>query len=156
MIYFVVMRVVIQRVNRASVKVSGEMISSIGQGLLILLGVADSDREEDAEYLAAKISAMRIFSDSDGKMNLSVVDVSGALLVVSQFTLHASTKKGNRPSFMKSARPETAMVLYDFFIQRLSSLSGLKVETGLFGAMMDIDLTNWGPVTILMDSSQPE
>ena len=150
------MRVIIQRVNRASVEVSGEIISHIKKGLLVLLGVAGGDNEQDAEYLAAKISSMRIFPDSEEKMNLSVTDVAGELLVVSQFTLHASTRKGNRPSFIKAARPEAAKELYEHFMLRLKMLSGLKVEAGRFGAMMNLDLENWGPVTIFMDSSLPE
>jgi D-tyrosyl-tRNA(Tyr) deacylase len=150
------MRVIIQRVNRASVEVSGEIISQIRKGLLVLVGVADGDNESDAEYLAAKISAMRIFPDAVGKMNLSVTDISGELLVVSQFTLHALTKKGNRPSFVKAAPPETAKILYEHFLQRLCDLSGIVVVSGRFGAMMNVELENWGPVTIFVDSANPE
>lgn len=155
-VYLGNMRVIIQRVQRASVDVSGERISNIQQGLLIFLGVAEADVESDADYLVSKISSMRIFPDHEGKMNLSIVDVSGELLVVSQFTLHASTKKGNRPSFMKSARPERANDLYEYFIRCLRASSGLKTESGRFGAMMNVELVNWGPVTIFMDSSHPE
>lgn len=146
------MRVVIQRVSKASVTVEGQITGQIGQGLLVLLGIEITDTREDADWLAAKIAKMRIFGDQDGHMNLSVADVDGKILVVSQFTLHAQTKKGNRPSFIKSARPEQAIPLYNYFIDRLVQILGQKVETGVFGAMMSIELINDGPVTITMDS----
>ena len=146
------MRVVIQRVSRASVTVEGQITGQIDQGLLVLLGIETTDTREDADWLAGKIAKMRIFGDQDGHMNLSVTDVNGKILVVSQFTLHAQTKKGNRPSFIKSARPEQAIPLYKYFIDRLVQILGQKVETGVFGAMMSIELINDGPVTITMDS----
>ena len=150
------MRALIQRVNYARVEVAGDIISSIQSGLLILIGVSEGDGKSDAEYLAAKIAGLRIFSDDLGKMNLSVKDISGELLIVSQFTLHASTKKGNRPSFIRAARPEDAHELYAFFVHLMRETTHLKVETGKFGAMMNIALENAGPVTIFMDSSNPE
>ena len=150
------MRVVIQRVSQASVAVEGETISSIGKGVLILLGIEDADTDEDADWLTSKISKMRIFEDDDGKMNRSLIDMAGEALVVSQFTLHASTKKGNRPSFIKAARPETAIPLYESFCDKLSQLLESKVGQGAFGAMMEVALTNDGPVTIIMDSQDRE
>jgi D-tyrosyl-tRNA(Tyr) deacylase len=150
------MRALIQRVNRASVEVSGEIISSISSGLLVFIGVADEDVKADAEYLAAKISALRIFPDEMGKMNLSVGDINGEWLIVSQFTLHASTKKGNRPSFIRAARPEVALELYNYFVHLVQESSPHKVFTGRFGANMNITLENSGPVTIFIDSSSPE
>ena len=150
------MRVVIQRVSQASVAVEGEIISSIGKGVLILLGIEDADTDEDADWLTSKISKMRIFEDDDGKMNRSLIDMAGEALVVSQFTLHASTKKGNRPSFIKAARPETAIPLYESFCDKLSQILKSKVEQGVFGAMMEVALTNDGPVTIIMDSQDRE
>jgi len=150
------MRVVIQRVSQASVAVEGEIISSIGKGVLILLGIEDADTDEDADWLTSKISKMRIFEDDDGKMNRSLIDMAGEALVVSQFTLHASTKKGNRPSFIKAARPETAIPLYESFCDKLSQLLESKVGQGVFGAMMEVALTNDGPVTIIMDSQDRE
>lgn len=150
------MRVVIQRVKNASVTIAGTTISSIDKGLLILLGVEDSDTQEDAIWLAQKIAAMRIFSDHEGKMNLDITQCGGELLVVSQFTLHAQTKKGNRPSFIRAARPEKAIPLYEYFISQLESVCMLPVQTGTFGAMMEVALVNDGPVTIWMDSAQKE
>ena len=145
------MRVVIQRVKKASVLTEDHTIASINQGLLVLVGVEGSDEEEDALYLARKIQAMRIFSDEDNKMNLSLHDIAGSVLSVSQFTLHAETKKGNRPSFIKAARPEKAQQLYELFNEKIAE-TGIDVRTGKFGAMMDVQLVNDGPVTILMDS----
>ena len=146
------MKAVIQRVDQASVAVDGIEISCIQKGLLVLLGVEEDDNEQDADWLSQKICYMRIFSDSDKKMNLNVGDVSGELLVISQFTLHASTKKGNRPSFMKSAGTEKAKNLYDYFISSLHPHLNTPVKTGSFGAMMNVSLTNNGPVTIIIDS----
>lgn len=150
------MRVLIQRVSYASVKVAGEITGEIEKGLLILLGIENEDTEEDIKWLCSKISGLRIFRDTDDKMNKSLMDVGGGLLVVSQFTLHASTKKGNRPSFIKAARPEMAIPLYEKFKALLSIQSGLKVESGEFGAMMDVELLNDGPVTIWIDSKNRE
>jgi D-aminoacyl-tRNA deacylase len=150
------MRVVVQRVSKASVSVEGEVVGEIDHGLLILLGIEDEDIKEDVEYLANKIVNMRIFNDKDGKMNASLLDVSGQILVVSQFTLHASTKKGNRPSFMRAARPEQAIPLYELFIETCFHLTSIKVEKGIFGANMQVSLTNNGPVTIILDSKLRE
>jgi D-tyrosyl-tRNA(Tyr) deacylase len=146
------MRIVIQRVRSAHVAVAGEIKGEIGQGLLLFVGIEHADQEEDAVWLSEKIRSLRIFSDQDGKMNLSVADVTGDILVISQFTLHASTKKGNRPSFIDAARPEQAIPLYQFFIRQLESLTGKPVATGIFGADMQVSLINDGPVTIIMDS----
>jgi D-aminoacyl-tRNA deacylase len=150
------MRVVIQRVTEASVTVDGIKQVEIKQGLLILLGIALGDCDEDIEYLVRKINAMRIFTDSSGKMNWSIHDAQGQFLVVSQFTLFASTKKGNRPGFTKSAPPELAIPLYNKFVDLLKQLSGLSVHTGRFGADMKVALLNDGPVTIVMDSKNRE
>ena len=150
------MRVVIQRVSEASVTIEGVEKSRIGQGLLILLGIEDEDNAEDIDWLCKKISALRIFSDDAGLMNLSVQDIGGAMLVVSQFTLHASTKKGNRPSFIRAARPEKAIPLYEQFTAALQVASGCPVQTGAFGADMKVRLLNDGPVTIWMDSKGRE
>jgi len=150
------MRAVIQRVSAASVTIDGRVKSSIGTGLLILLGIEPADNEADAEWLCKKTVSMRIFSDEAGLMNLSVQDVKGELLVVSQFTLHASTKKGNRPSFIRAARPEQAIPLYEKFVAMLSAETGTQVQTGEFGADMKVSLVNDGPVTIVMDSQAKE
>ncbi|PQB03656.1 D-aminoacyl-tRNA deacylase [Aureitalea marina] len=150
------MRVVIQRVSEASVEVDGKITGQIDRGLLVLLGIETSDTEEDALWLAGKIVRMRIFGDESGHMNLSVADVQGNILVVSQFTLHAQTKKGNRPSFIKAARPEQAKPIYNYFIHRLEDQMGKKISTGEFGAMMNVQLINDGPVTITMDSKLRE
>ncbi|MFN6017026.1 MAG: D-aminoacyl-tRNA deacylase [Verrucomicrobiota bacterium] len=150
------MRVVIQRVAEASVGVDGITVSAIGRGLLVLLGIEASDTESDIEWLSGKIAGMRIFSDADDKMNLSVCDISGDVLVVSQFTLHASTKKGNRPSFLKSAAPEIAEPLYEQFCEALGTKIGKAVGRGIFGADMKVALINDGPVTIVMDSHARE
>ncbi len=150
------MRAVIQRVSQASVTIKGEVKSSIGQGLLILLGVEDADGQEDIEWLCKKISQLRIFSDEAGLMNLSVQDIGGEVIVVSQFTLHASTKKGNRPSFIRAAKPDTAIPLYEKFVATLREISALKVATGEFGADMQVALINDGPVTIAMDTKVKE
>ena len=150
------MRVVIQRVSEASVTIEGQVKSSIGWGLLILLGVEDTDNQEDIQRLCAKISKLRIFNDEAGLMNLSVQDFGGELMVVSQFTLHASTKKGNRPSFIRAARPDFAIPMYEAFVKTLELESGLPVKTGVFGADMKVRLLNDGPVTIVMDSKTKE
>jgi D-tyrosyl-tRNA(Tyr) deacylase len=150
------MRVVIQRVKKASVSIQDSIISSIGPGLLVLVGIEESDTQEDALWLAQKITSMRIFSDQEGKMNLDILQSSGELLVVSQFTLHALTKKGNRPSFIRAARPEKAIPIYSYFLEQLHLLLAKPVQTGTFGAMMDVELINDGPVTIWMDTAHKE
>lgn len=146
------MKIVLQRVTEASVSVDNTVIGEVAKGLLILLGVGLEDTKEDADWLIKKIIGMRIFSDADGKMNLSVQDINGEFLVISQFTLHASTKKGNRPSYIKAARPEVAIPLYEYFIEELKTVSQLKVASGKFGADMQVALVNDGPVTIVVDS----
>lgn len=146
------MRVVVQRVSKASVSVAGEIISKIEKGMMILLGIEDADTEEDIEYLCNKLTKLRIFSDENDAMNLDINQIEGSFLVVSQFTLHAMTKKGNRPSFIKAARPEKAIPLYESFLKRLSYISGRPVQCGEFGAMMEVALVNDGPVTIIMDT----
>lgn len=146
------MRVVVQRVSKASVSVAGEIISKIEKGMMILLGIEDADTEEDVEYLCNKLTKLRIFSDENDAMNLDINQIEGSFLVVSQFTLHAMTKKGNRPSFIKAARPEKAIPLYESFLKRLSYISGRPVQCGEFGAMMEVALVNDGPVTIIMDT----
>ncbi len=150
------MRALIQRVKTASVTIDGKIFSEIDQGLLILLGIEDADAQEDIDWLAGKIARLRIFSDENDAMNLSVQDIDGDCMVVSQFTLHANTKKGNRPSFIKAARPETAIPLYEKFILQLEKETGKKVATGTFGSMMDVQLINDGPVTIWIDSKNKE
>lgn len=150
------MRAVIQRVTRASVTISNITRSEIGKGLLVLVGIEESDNESDIEWLCSKIIQLRIFDDSDGVMNLSVQDISGEILAVSQFTLHAKTKKGNRPSYIRAARPETAIPLYNSFTRRLSELMGKTIGTGEFGAMMSVELVNDGPVTIIIDTKEKE
>ena len=144
---------VIQRVKKASVGVDNEIVGNINQGLLILLGVAHEESLLDADWLVNKIVQMRIFADEDGKMNKSMQDLGADLLVVSQFTLHASTQKGNRPSFIKAAKPEIAIPLYEYFIQKSEELLGKKVQTGKFGANMEVSLVNDGPVTIIIDTA---
>lgn len=146
------MRIVIQRATNAFVEIDGTNVGTIGNGLVVLVGIEHEDTQEDALWLIGKIIQMRIFSDIEGKMNLSILDIKGEFLVISQFTLHASTKKGNRPSYIQAARPEIAIPLYDFFIQELKKQSKLKVETGVFGADMKVSLVNNGPVTIIIDS----
>jgi D-tyrosyl-tRNA(Tyr) deacylase len=145
-------RAVIQRVNEASVSIEGRRQSSIGRGLLVLLGVENGDTDEDIEWLAAKVARLRVFPDAQGVMNLAVGEVGGEVLVVSQFTLLASTRKGNRPSYSRAAPPEAARPLYERFVAALSQQLGTPVATGQFGAMMQVHLVNDGPVTILMDS----
>lgn len=150
------MKVVIQRVINASVAVEGNIYSNIESGLLILLGIETDDTEEDANWLINKIIGIRIFNDSENKMNLSIGDVNGTFLVVSQFTLHASTKKGNRPSYTKAARPDQAIPLYHFFVNQLKIISSIEVKTGIFAADMKVSFTNDGPVTIIIDTKNKE
>ena len=150
------MRVLIQRVSSASVTIEGNVSGEIGQGLLILLGIEDADTAEDIDWLCGKISRLRIFGDDEGLMNRSVTDVDGGLLVVSQFTLFASTKKGNRPGFTRSAKPPGAIPLYEQFVKTLAFVAARTVETGEFGADMQVALVNDGPVTIWMDSKARE
>ena len=145
------MRAVLQRVTEARVEVAGQITGEIGAGLLVLLGVARDDATDDADYLAEKITNLRIFDDAEGKMNRSLVDTAGAMLVVSQFTLYGDVRRGRRPSYSDAAEPESANQLYEYFVDRVRGL-GLKVETGVFQAMMKVTLTNDGPVTILLDS----
>ncbi len=150
------MRVVIQRVQKASVTVEGKLTGDIGQGLLVLMGVEDADSLEDVRWLSAKIVQLRIFNDSEGVMNRSVLDIQGEILLVSQFTLHASTKKGNRPSYSKASKPPVAIPLYEAMIAQLQEDLGKPVATGIFGADMQVALLNDGPVTIFIDSRNKE
>ncbi len=150
------MRAVIQRVSQASVTIDAEIRSQINNGFLILLGIETEDSEEDIFWLTKKIANLRVFSDSGGAMNRSIHDIDGELLVVSQFTLHASTKKGNRPSFIKAARPEQAIPLYEQFVKQLEEQCERPVQTGSFGAMMEVSLVNDGPVTIIIDTKNKE
>jgi D-tyrosyl-tRNA(Tyr) deacylase len=146
-------RAVVQRVKRAAVRVGAEVAGEIGAGLLVLLGVAQEDKEADADYLARKVLTLRIFDDADGKMNLAVGDAGGAALVVSQFTLYGDARGQNRPSYIRAARPEDARRLYDYFVEKLRA-GGLRCETGRFQEMMEVELVNDGPVTILLDSEK--
>ncbi|MCF8298277.1 MAG: D-tyrosyl-tRNA(Tyr) deacylase [Saprospiraceae bacterium] len=150
------MRVVIQRVSEASVKINNTVTAKINKGLLILLGIEEVDTIEDIVWLCGKIARLRIFPDENDVMNLSVMGVNGEIIVVSQFTLHASTKKGNRPSYIKAAKAETAIPLYEKFIAQLEKETGKQIQSGEFGAMMDISLVNNGPVTIIIDSKNRE
>ncbi len=150
------MRAIIQRVSKASITTESGHSDSIGTGMLIFLGIENEDNDEDIHWLSNKISKLRIFSDEKGLMNLSLADVKGDTLVVSQFTLHASTKKGNRPSWIKAAPPETAIPLYDRFIRQLNQDTGTQPRTGVFGDHMEINLTNDGPVTIIIDTKNKE
>ena len=150
------MRAVIQRVSTASVTIAGELTSEIGPGYLVLLGVETDDEEQDVNWLVKKIAQLRVMPDEQGLMNRDIKDTGGEVLVVSQFTLHASYKKGNRPSFIKAARPEKAIPMYELFVQLLEGETGKKVKTGTFGADMKVALVNDGPVTIVMDSKDPE
>ena len=150
------MRVIIQRVLEASVTIEGVLKSKINQGLLILVGIEDADNQEDINWLCAKIANLRIFSDEQGLMNFSVMDISGELLVVSQFTLFANTKKGNRPSYIRSAKPDFAIPMYENFVKTLAEVTQKEVQTGEFGADMKVNLLNDGPVTIWIDSKQKE
>ena len=146
------MKVVIQRVSRASVAIDKKTKSEIKSGLLILLGIEDADNSEDIEWLSGKITRLRIFGDESDNMNLSIKDTKGEILLISQFTLHANIKKGNRPSFINAAKPETAIPLYEQFIQQLEKDLGKSIQSGVFGADMKVDLLNDGPVTIIIDS----
>ena len=150
------MRVVIQRVKEASVTINGNIHSEINQGFLILLGIEPEDGQGDIEWLCRKINNLRIFSDDAGLMNNSIQDIQGSFLVVSQFTLHASTKKGNRPSYIKAAKPDYAIPMYNEFVKKLEENSGIKVQTGEFGTDMKVSLLNDGPVTIIIDSKIKE
>ena len=150
------MRVVIQRVKNASVTVEGQIIGSIFKGLLVLVGIENTDTKEDIEWLSGKIVGLRVFDDENGVMNLSVKEISGEILLVSQFTLHASTKKGNRPSYIMAAKPAVAIPLYQHFIEQLSLDMGHRIQTGKFGADMQVALLNDGPVTLLIDSKNKE
>lgn len=147
------MRAVLQRVQKSSVAVDGETVSSISKGIMLLLGVEKNDTEDDLKYIADKTLALRIFEDENGKMNLSITDIGGELLIISQFTLYGDCRKGRRPSFDKAAAPEKANMLYEKFIEVCRN-SGLKVQTGIFGADMKVDILNDGPVTIILDSSK--
>ena len=149
------MRILIQRVTNASVSISGKIVSEIGQGLLVLLGVENADDEKDIEYLSQKLVNLRIFNDENGVMNLSVQDVNGEIMVVSQFTLHARTRKGNRPSYIDAAKPEISIPMYEKFCKTVELLLNKPVKTGEFGADMQVNLVNDGPVTIWMDSKKP-
>ena len=150
------MRVVIQKVTQALVSIENQIVASIDKGLLVLVGIEDGDTNEDIAWLSSKIVNLRVFEDDNGVMNLSVKEVEGEGLIVSQFTLHASTKKGNRPSYIKAARPEVAIPIYEAFIKQVESLLGKRVPTGQFGAMMQVSLCNDGPVTILIDTKNKE
>jgi D-tyrosyl-tRNA(Tyr) deacylase len=150
------MRAVIQRVNRASVSVDGLIKSEIGTGLLVFVGIEENDNEEDIQWLSGKISRLRIFNDEEGTMNHSITEVDGNILCISQFTLHAKTKKGNRPSYIHAAKPDIAIPLYEKFVKQLSTDIGKEIKTGKFGAHMQIDLLNNGPVTIIIDTKNKE
>ena len=150
------MRVVIQKVTEASVSIENQTVASIDKGLLVLVGIEDGDTNEGIAWLSSKIVNLRVFDDDNGVMNLSVKEVEGEVLIVSQFTLHASIKKGNRPSYIKAARPEVAIPIYEAFIKQVESLLGKRVPTGQFGAMMQVSLCNDGPVTILIDTKNKE
>nr|WP_322622910.1 D-aminoacyl-tRNA deacylase [uncultured Flavobacterium sp.] len=150
------MRAVIQRVSRASVTIEGEKTADIQTGLLVLVGIEDADTQEDIDWLASKIVKLRVFADADDVMNLSVQEADGDVVVVSQFTLHALTKKGNRPSYIKAARPEVAIPMYEAFVNKVEAELGKKVQTGRFGADMKVELLNDGPVTIVIDTKNRE
>jgi D-aminoacyl-tRNA deacylase len=150
------MRVVVQKVSEAKVTVEGKEISSVGKGLLVFLGIEDADTEEDINWLVKKIVQLRIFNDENGVMNRSVHEAGGEIIVVSQFTLHANTKKGNRPSYIRASKPEFAIPMYEKFVAKTEAVLGKKVGTGIFGAMMDVSLVNDGPVTIIIDSKQKD
>lgn len=145
------MKIIVQRVSRATVSIEGRVVGSIECGLMVLLGITHTDTKAHADALVKKLVNLRIFNDENGKMNWSILGVNGEFLVVSQFTLYGNTKKGNRPSYVDAARPEEAIPLYEYFIEKLKSSSQLKVETGVFGAMMDVELVNSGPVTLLLE-----
>ena len=146
------MRILLQRVSHAQVAIAGSVHSETGQGFLLLLGIEEADGQDDIDFLCKKVAQIRLFNDAEGVMNLSLQEVEGSLMVVSQFTLYASTKKGNRPSYIRAARPDKAIPLYEAFVQRLQELTQKPVATGVFGADMQVSLCNDGPVTILIDS----
>lgn len=148
------MRIVVQRCSRAEVRIDGRTVGQIGQGFMLLVGITEKDTQAEAELLAKKIAQLRVFEDSEGKMNLAIRDIGGAILSISQFTLYADCRKGNRPSFIRAARPEQASPLYDYFNETLRETYGLTVETGRFGADMKVDFINDGPVTILLDTDE--
>ncbi len=148
------MKIVLQRCSRAEVRINGETVGRIGTGFIVLVGITHNDTREDAEFLAKKVAGMRVFEDTEGKMNLSLAEVGGQILSISQFTLYGNARKGNRPSFIEAARPEVAEPLYEYFNQVLREQYGLHVETGRFGANMQVDFVNDGPVTIIVDSCQ--
>ena len=150
------MRVLIQRVSKAAVHIEGAEKAAIGKGLLLLIGIEEADDKEDADWLCGKVARMRIFPDQDGVMNKSIQEVAGELLVISQFTLHATTKKGNRPSYYKAAQPDKAIPLYEYFLEKLWHVADLPVKSGEFGADMKVELINDGPVTIWLDSKNKE
>ena len=150
------MRIVIQKVSKASVTVENRLVSSIEKGLLVLVGIEDADTDTDVDWLVKKMLNLRIFEDVNGVMNLSVQDIGADLIIVSQFTLHASTKKGNRPSYIRASKPDFAVPMYEKFIQKTEEMLGKKVGTGIFGAMMDVELVNDGPVTIIIDSKEKD
>lgn len=147
------MRVIVQRAQRAAVRIAGETVGQIEQGYMLLVGITHTDTEADADYVATKVAQLRVFEDADGKMNRSILDIAGAILSISQFTLYGDVRHGNRPSFIQAARPEQAEPLYHYFNARLRTEYGLQVETGRFGADMKVDFINDGPVTILIDSA---
>ena len=148
------MRVVVQRCSRAEVRIDGLVVGKIGQGFMLLVGIIETDTQAEANILAKKIAQLRVFEDTEGKMNLAIHDVGGAILSISQFTLYADCRKGNRPSFIRAARPEQASPLYDYFNETLRTTYNLQVETGRFGADMKVDFINDGPVTILLDTDE--
>jgi D-tyrosyl-tRNA(Tyr) deacylase len=150
------LKTVIQRVSSASVTIDSKIVADIQKGLLVLVGIEDADRQEDTDWLCQKITNLRIFGDENDVMNLSVKDIDGEIIVVSQFTLHASTKKGNRPSYLKASKPEVAIPMYENFVKQIEKELGKKVQTGIFGADMKVALLNDGPVTIVMDSKNKE
>jgi D-tyrosyl-tRNA(Tyr) deacylase len=150
------MRVVVQRVSKAAVYIDGKQYSSIERGMLVLLGIEEADGNEDVDWLVPKLARLRIFPDAQGVMNRDIMEIMGEFLVVSQFTLHASTRKGNRPAYIRAARPESAIPLYEDFVAKLITLTGSGVRTGQFGAMMQLELVNDGPVTIIIDSRNRE
>lgn len=148
------MRIVLQRCSRAEVRIDGNIVGQIGKGFVLLVGITDGDSSAEADYLAKKVAQMRVFEDAEGKMNLGLKEVDGSILSISQFTLYADCRKGNRPSFIRAARPEVAKPLYEYFNQHLRTEYGLQVETGRFGADMKVDFINDGPVTIILDSQE--
>ena len=150
------MRVVAQRVSEAEVQINNKIVGAIKHGLLILLGIENEDNTEDADYLVQKLTGLRVFSDESGKMNRSIQEINGSFLVVSQFTLHASTKKGNRPSYIRASKPETAVPMYEKFKQQLATAVGKEIQAGIFGADMKVELLNDGPVTIIIDTKNKE